>query len=109
MICDETNPRSIAYQLVECAEHVRRLPNGSPDHSGEVDHGIAAELLQSVRHADIIRESQEYEAGKRERLVGLLTSIEVGLPRLSDIVSHLYFFHSAQVQQLTEADFGSEI
>jgi uncharacterized circularly permuted ATP-grasp superfamily protein/uncharacterized alpha-E superfamily protein len=109
MICDETNPRSIAYQLVECAEHVGRLPNGAPGHSGEIDHGIAGELLQSIRKTDIIRAAHEFEAGNRQRLTALLANIEISLPKLSDVISHRYFFHSAQVQQLTEADFGSEI
>ncbi len=29
LICDETNPRSIAYQLAECVAHVEQLKPGS--------------------------------------------------------------------------------
>jgi len=104
MICDETNPRSAAYQLVECVAHVEQLPNGSPDSHGHADEGLAAAMLNTIRKTDIIRVSREYEAGSRGALTKLLTSIDTTLPTLSDVISHRYFFHSREIQRLSEID-----
>jgi uncharacterized alpha-E superfamily protein len=105
MICDETNPRSAAYQLVECVAHVDQLPNGSPDAGGHADEGLAAAMLNTIRKTDIIRVSREYEAGSRGALIKLLTSIDTTLPTLSDVISHRYFFHSGPIQRLSEIDY----
>jgi uncharacterized circularly permuted ATP-grasp superfamily protein/uncharacterized alpha-E superfamily protein len=106
MICDETNPRSAAYQLVECVAHVEQFPNGSTDFHGHADEGLAAAMLNTIRKTDIIRISREYEAGSRAALNRLLTSIDTTLPTLSDVISHRYFFHSGAIQRLSEIDYS---
>jgi uncharacterized alpha-E superfamily protein len=105
MICDETNPRSIAFQLVECVGHVNHLPDGGQGVNGAADQGLAAALLRTIRHADIIRISRDYESGIRGPLNKLLGNIDATLPTLSDVISHKYFFHSGAIQRLAEIDF----
>jgi uncharacterized alpha-E superfamily protein len=104
MMCDETNPRSVAYQLVECVAHVGHLNLGMQGGNKPADRGLATSLLQTVRNADVVRISREYEAGNSDALNALLDTIGAALPDLSDVVSHRYFFHSAPIQRLADID-----
>ena len=102
MICDETNPRSIAYQVVECESHVEFLGASVQNETGAADHGVSATLLSIVREADIVRLARDYEAGVRAPLNRLLDQIGAAMPDLSDVISHRYFFHSGPIQRLAE-------
>jgi uncharacterized alpha-E superfamily protein len=106
MICDETNPRSIAHQIVESVTHVNQLRLGVIGVSGPADEEGVSALLSKLRNADIIQIASGFEAGARAPLVKLLKSIDDILPELSDIISHRYFFHSGPIQRL--ADFESQ-
>jgi uncharacterized circularly permuted ATP-grasp superfamily protein/uncharacterized alpha-E superfamily protein len=107
LICDATNPRSIVYQVVECAAHVEQLRLGAKGTSGPVDQGLAAELLQTLQSADIARVAREFESGNHAALSKLLGDIDAKLPALSDVISHRYFFHSSPIQRLAEFDVRS--
>jgi uncharacterized circularly permuted ATP-grasp superfamily protein/uncharacterized alpha-E superfamily protein len=104
MISDETNPRSVLYQLNECAAHVEELRTGVKEESGKADQGLAAALASAVRDADVVRLAREYEAGNRRGLHHLLDKVIATLPELSDTISHHYFFHSGPIQRLAEID-----
>jgi uncharacterized circularly permuted ATP-grasp superfamily protein/uncharacterized alpha-E superfamily protein len=104
LVCDETNPRSIAYQLVECVAHVDELRQGAHGTSGAVNRESVALLLRAIRNADIVRIAREFEHGVRAPLDNLLGNIDLALPGLSDAISHRYFFHSGPIQRLTEFD-----
>lgn len=107
MICDESNPRSIAYQVVECVEHVTELGLGVPNESGPAGEGLERALLKDIRSADVIRIAAQYECAARRPLNSLLDRIDTILPELSDWVSHRYFFHSAPIQRLADIDLNS--
>ena len=102
LICDTTNPRSIAYQLAECVAHVEQLRPGTHATTGPADEGLAATLLETIRKADIVRISSDFEAGTRGPLNKLLSNIDATLPAFSDVISHRYFFHSGPIQRLAE-------
>ena len=102
LICDTTNPRSIAYQLAECVAHVEQLRSGTHGTTGPADEGLAAKLLETIRKLDIVRISNEFEAGTRGPLNKLLGDIDTTLPAFSDVISHRYFFHSGPIQRLAE-------
>jgi uncharacterized alpha-E superfamily protein len=104
LVCDETNPRSIVYQLVQCVAHVEQLKSGQQLAGDEPDQGLAAGALRTIREADIVGISREFERGVRRPLEKLLANIDVMLPALSDVISHRYFFHSGPIQRLSEFD-----
>ncbi|MEX0643184.1 MAG: circularly permuted type 2 ATP-grasp protein [Pirellulales bacterium] len=104
MICDESNPRSIAHQLVECAAHMDQLRLAAEVAGAPADQGLAAALLRTIRNADIVRISQEYAHGTVAPLTTLLDKIDATIPALSDVVSHRFFFHSGPIQRLAEID-----
>jgi uncharacterized alpha-E superfamily protein len=104
MFCDETNPRSVAYQLAQCVEHVNQLPLGPQGRNGSADQGVAAVLLDTIRNTDIASVSRDYEAGMHDPLGSLLDQIDATMPELSDVISHRYFFHSGPIQRLAEIE-----
>jgi len=104
LICDTTNPRSIAYQLIECVTHVDELAACGQELPGPVDQGITAALLEAIQSTDILKVSNEFEGGNRTPLNKLFNTIDSKIPALSDVISHRYFFHSGAVQRLAEYD-----
>jgi uncharacterized alpha-E superfamily protein len=104
MLCDETNPRSVAYQLVECVSHVGHLNVGVQGDNKPADQGLAMSLLRTVRNTDVVRIAREYEEGAGDALNELLDTIGSTLPELSDVISHRYFFHSAPIQRLADIE-----
>jgi uncharacterized alpha-E superfamily protein len=102
VICDTTNPRSVAYQLAECVAHVEQLRAGTRATTGPADEGLAAKLLETICSVEIVRISNDFETGTRGPLNKLLGDIDATLPAFSDVISHRYFFHSGPIQRLAE-------
>jgi uncharacterized alpha-E superfamily protein len=100
LMTDETNPRSMAFQLVECTSHAAQLPRESVVPGQITEERLAASLLHLIRRTDPLSIARAYEAGDEEPLDSLLTTIDTTLPKLSDAVSHRYFFHSGSAQRL---------
>lgn len=100
LVTDETNPRSMAYQLVQCTSHAAQLPRDSIMPGQVTEERLAASLLHLIRRTDPVAIARAYESGDDEPLDSLLTTIDATLPKLSDALSHRYFFHSGPAQRL---------
>jgi uncharacterized alpha-E superfamily protein len=103
LVTDETNPRSMAYQLVQCTSHAAQLPRESVITGQMTEERLTASLLHLIRRADPVAIARAYEQGDEEPLDGLLTTIDTTLPKLSDALSHRYFFHSGPAQRLAQS------
>lgn len=91
LLVDETNPRGIAFQLVEIQEHIAELPKASQDAVRTPEQRLSLDLLTQVRLADIDVLRHLDENRERSELRIALDDLIVGLPRLSDIISRRYF------------------
>lgn len=92
LIIDETNPRSLAYQLAQITEHIARLPKSADDAIRSPDQRLALDLLTKVRLADVNELSSEVDPeGRRTALRDLLLVLDKQLPRLSELLSRQYF------------------
>jgi uncharacterized circularly permuted ATP-grasp superfamily protein/uncharacterized alpha-E superfamily protein len=100
LVTDETNPRSMAYQLVECTAHAAQLPREAVVAGDLTEERLAASLLHLVRRVNPLEIATAYGEGDEEPLESLLTTVDTTLPKLSDAVSHRYFFHSGPAQRL---------
>ena len=102
LITDETNPRSIAYQLASLASHVERLPR----HQSEVllsdEQRLVIAMLSTVRLADLGALAEVDENGIRQRLERSLLQLATQLCELASNVSRKYLVHSGASHQLTE-------
>ncbi len=101
LVTDQSNPRSIAYQLVKCAAHAAQLPIEAVPIGRRAEEQLTMSLLQLVRRADCAELARAYLAGDIEPLEGLLSGIDSTMPKLSDAVSHRYFFHSGAAQRIS--------
>lgn len=91
LMVDETNPRGIAFQLVQILDHVADLPKASQDAIRTPEQRLALDLLTQVRLADIEALRLVDADGRRSNLTQALGRLITGLPQLSDIISRRYF------------------
>lgn len=88
LLLDETNPRSLAYQLAEISKHLENLPDSGRGAGLAEDRRLSLSALTAVRLADIEALAQE------ESRIGLdeLLSAELEiLPELSNAIGRHYF------------------
>lgn len=101
LLTDESNPRSVAFQLACCAGHVEQLPRDPlEDNSPEVK--LVAALVDLIRNVDSQTLARDFIVGDTERLDWIFAQLESTLPRLSDAVSHRYLLHVGPTQRLAE-------
>lgn len=88
LLLDETNPRSLAYQLAAITRHLEGLPDAARGAGLAEDRRLSLSALTAVRLADIEALAQE------ESRIGLdeLLSAELEiLPELSNAIGRHYF------------------
>ena len=101
VLYDESNPRSIAYQVSRVEEHVNGLPSVQSRENRSDLQRMALEASTMVRLADIRRLSQVAdESGQREVLDQFLTALAQRLPALSDALTDIYFRAAETPHQL---------
>jgi uncharacterized circularly permuted ATP-grasp superfamily protein len=92
---EEANPRSLAFQVKDLAEHCRslsRMPSGAgwPVAKQERLREAASDLF----HADVRKLCESAGGAPREQLDELLAALESALPALSNAITHAYFSHA---------------
>ena len=102
LLTDETNPRSIAFQLVNIVEHVHALPRDPSQATFSKEQRLAMSALHSVRMLDVTAMAEIKKLGRNEELSRFLEGLEYRIPELSDAISHRYLTHSGPTQHLGE-------
>lgn len=92
LLLDETNPRSLAFQLVAIDQHLAELPSDGPHRSAE--QRLVLRLLTALRLADLKALLEPDLLGERPALTALLVDAERALPELSDIIARAHFAHA---------------
>ncbi len=87
LLVDETNPRSIGFQLVELQELTRQLPRIEGDQRSGVETRLAEKIVHTARHADCVALS------RRGALSIFLDDLETSLFDLSDAITGHYLTH----------------
>jgi len=93
LLADETNPRSLAYQLAALGESIDRLPRDPALPGRSTEQRLVLANLTELRLADIDTLARAEESGRRAGLVDLLSKLETDLPVLSDVIAASYFSH----------------
>ncbi len=88
LLLDESNPRSLSYQLAAFSRQLETLPESTQGASLTEDRRIILALLTAIRLADVERIAEEPDGATLERL--LIEQIQL-LPELSDAVTRHYF------------------
>ncbi|MEJ2323150.1 MAG: circularly permuted type 2 ATP-grasp protein [Gammaproteobacteria bacterium] len=101
VICDENNPRSLAYQMTRLEEHVAGLPDKRDAGSRSDIERLALETATLVRLADVNRLSSRLpKSGSRDLLREFLGVLATRLPTLSNALTAAYFQAAEQPHQL---------
>jgi uncharacterized alpha-E superfamily protein len=103
LLLDETNPRSVAFQLEALDEHLDKLPRDPNKPSVTVEQQIVHELLVQLRLADLASLSRLGRQGGRPELAALLARIAADLSRLTTGITRTYFSHAEAVHSVSTA------
>jgi uncharacterized alpha-E superfamily protein len=100
LLTDETNPRSVGFQLGALADHVRQLPakESNPLRNRETRIMIAAQAELRLVDVDVL--ARPKDNGVRWNLDNFLADITLQLWQLSDSITQTYFTHVGPSQQL---------
>ncbi|MDF7798314.1 circularly permuted type 2 ATP-grasp protein [Pontiellaceae bacterium B1224] len=106
LLCDDSNPRSIAYQLVLISRHVHAL---SELHGrGRLpEQTLADELVLHIQNCDLNQLAQVDTKGRRATLHTLLSEVIDSVQELSNLITHRYLAHVDATSKLASA-YGSE-
>ena len=96
---DETNPRSLAFQLAALEQHLAQVRGVGPSAERTPPERVALAALARVRLADV-SELCRVEAGKRLRLAELLARTLADLPALSDALTRSYLSHAGEARRI---------
>jgi uncharacterized circularly permuted ATP-grasp superfamily protein/uncharacterized alpha-E superfamily protein len=88
LLLDETNPRSLSYQLAAFSRQLETLPEGKQGVSLTEDRRLILALLTSIRLADVERMANETTGATLQKV--LMEQLQL-LPELSDAVARHYF------------------
>jgi uncharacterized alpha-E superfamily protein len=94
LLLDETNPRSVAFQLAALLGHVDNLPAVVSPPARSTEQRIMLSLSTAVRLAEIPVLCRTNAIGYRDALATLLDQLDADLPKLSEAVARDYFSHA---------------
>lgn len=102
LLTDETNPRSVAFQLVALDGHVENLPrmDAAPLRTGE--QRIMLTALTALQLADVNLLCEAERDGSRKQLDRFLARLSAQLRQLSETITHTYLVHAGPSRQLGE-------
>jgi uncharacterized circularly permuted ATP-grasp superfamily protein/uncharacterized alpha-E superfamily protein len=103
LMVDETNPRSVAFQLASLGDHLAQLPRERSSAYRASDERLVLASLSRLRLADVETLSAPDADGRRAGLAALITELRRDLPALSDALTSSYFNHVAVSRQLAAA------
>jgi uncharacterized alpha-E superfamily protein len=91
LIADETNPRSLAFQLAAIAGHIDTLPQTSRGGRRDEAQRLVLALLSEVRLADVASLAEADGRGRRDALAAMFRAQVERIPQLSDVITRRYF------------------
>lgn len=102
LLLDESNPRSVGYQLVQIRDQVVGLPRKKPLPHRSAEERIVLEALTTLQVTDLERYSTStWDEDLYETLSQLFAGMSTRLLSLSETLSRDYFSHIEVQQQLT--------
>ncbi|MCW8131026.1 MAG: circularly permuted type 2 ATP-grasp protein [Planctomycetota bacterium] len=107
LIADETNPRSLAFQLVALDEHVTHLPKDRAYPSLSPEQRLTMALCANVRLLEIDALARD-DQGVRERLDETAVRVEKDMVALNEMITRGYLSHVLPSRQLASYGRGAE-
>ena len=93
LLADETNPRSLAFQLAALADDVEHLPRDTKFTGRSIEQRLMLASLTTVRLVDAENLATNERGGRRPHLDKLLGELSRSLPVLSDAITQTHLSH----------------
>jgi uncharacterized circularly permuted ATP-grasp superfamily protein/uncharacterized alpha-E superfamily protein len=100
LLTDETNPRSVIYQLEAILRHIEALPEPA-DGMRSPQELTALSVLTQLKLVDVERICMLDENSERPALEALLLDLATRIPVLSESLSDRYLSHATVLRHLT--------
>ncbi|MGD1933171.1 MAG: alpha-E domain-containing protein [Candidatus Phaeomarinobacter sp.] len=102
VVLDETNPRSVAFQVVALSQAVGRIPRPGRNVDPTEDELSIAALEADIRMVELDALCDRSKGGRLDELDAMLARLNDGLSDLSNTISRIYFAH-AESQRISFA------
>jgi uncharacterized alpha-E superfamily protein len=109
LIVDDTNPRSLVYQLQAIHLHVEQLPRPEAQASMTPEQRIALSQYNTVRLCDVYELAAPDNRGELAALHKLLTRLMEQLPKLADTISGRFLIHAGLQRHLASAAKSDDV
>lgn len=93
LLADESNPRSIAFQLATMFRHLRGLRAVQQSPGDSAEQGLVMDIFSTVRLLDVDDVVQTNRQGRRTRLAARLRQIRGAMHELSSLLTRTYLTH----------------
>lgn len=100
LLTDETNPRSLVWQLATLQRHVGKLPRTGEAAGDPPEQRLCLKLSHTIRMIDVQQLAESYELGEREPLDELLGCVARDVPKLANSLALKYLAHAGPPRQL---------
>jgi uncharacterized alpha-E superfamily protein len=100
LLADDTNPRSVAFQLALIDQHLAALPRDISHPDRNYDQRLLLKLRTSIQLADFVELCSVASGREREEFHDLLSGILNQIAQLSEAIAQLYFSHAAATQEV---------
>jgi uncharacterized circularly permuted ATP-grasp superfamily protein/uncharacterized alpha-E superfamily protein len=101
LLTDESNPRSLVFQLARIAEHVEGLPRDAEIAVRGPEQLLSLSLLNSARLADVTGLATPDDSKERTNLRRFLIRTSEQLQRLNDVVTSKFLIHAGLSRHFT--------
>ena len=97
LLADESNPRSVVFQVRTLAEDVQYLPAGADLHP---EQELIQQVWTSLRLVDVNDLATPDASGRRAFLIRYLERLVAELPAVSDLITRHYLTHLLPARHL---------
>ena len=91
LLADESNPRSVGFQLATLLHQITRLQENDEGNQESTEHALALKIVDSVRACNMAELSQRDSAGDFAALEDLVGQLKTTLWEISDALTSRYF------------------
>lgn len=104
LITDETNPRSVIYQLESIKNHIEKLPRIDDQPLTTEEQRLLLTVLYKVRMFDVEAMGNDFNTEACAELLQLCEAIDTYVPQLSQAITNKYLVHAGPVKLLTSME-----
>ena len=108
LLTDETNPRSIVYQLNSIGEHFKKLPRNEASALTTNEERILMSMLYQTKMFDVTALGGDLTTEDRDKLLVLCQVIDDLMPQLSQAITNKYLVHAGPTRLLTSMEINTQ-